>query len=186
MKKFLKYSSVIILGILLIGINNLLLIEGLKKSITTDMKTNGIGYDVVKNVGVKKDILYENLKYFNLKENNEYIELEKEEDYVFIISEDKKYLVLDSEMIKSQNNEDINKDLVLIENIGFTLYKIDAEKEKGEQIETKNHPSSLTYIENFEETIKKNYFHFTISSDYYKTVEYVISIDNDSINIEKR
>lgn len=186
MKKNLKYASVIILVILVICINNIVLIEGFKKSITKDIKINGIGYDVVKNIGIKKDILYENLKHFNLKENNEYIEMKKEEDSVFIISDDKKYLVLDAEFIKNQNNENLNKDLVLIENIGFTLYKIDAEKGKGEIIETKDSPSSLTYLENFEETIKKNYFHFTISSDYYKTIEYFVTINNDEIVFEKK
>lgn len=151
--------------------------------------TIGTMYEVVKNVGRKDNILFDNIDNINVSFKGKVFNLEKPDMYTVRLNVgDKPYTVVDKERLDKLISRDENfleKDYFLIEGIMFAFYKVEAEEAKGADIDTSNMPCILEYIEPITETLQEKYVILKIHSDYYKEVTYKLNINEMGIIINE-
>lgn len=151
--------------------------------------TIGTMYEVVKNVGRKDNVLFDNIDNINISFKGKVLNVEKPDmDTIRLIVDDKPYTVVDKERLNQLKNRDDNfleKDYFLIEGLMFSFYKLEAEEAKGSDIDTSDTPCILEYIEPITETLQEKYVILKIHSDYYKEVSYKLNINEMGIIINE-
>lgn len=189
-KKIFKYYIVFMMTLILIS--NIFLIYKINVLESTNseyINSTSAMNNVFDKVGIKDDVLFDNIDIIDVIFKDNILNIKKTDlDTVELFTNNSSYNILDKEILKEidENKEDnLIKDYLLIEGLMFNIYRLEAEKEIG-AIDTTNKPSNLQYIEPISETLKEKYVKLKISSDYYKEIEYKLTINKKGIIIEER
>lgn len=188
-EKIFKYYIAFI--ITLIFISNIFLIYKvnlLESNNSEYIYSSSAMNEVFDKIGIKDDVLFDNIDIIDVIFKDNILNIKKTDlDTVELLINNSSYNILDKEILKEidKNKEDnLIKDYLLIEGLMFNIYRLEAEKEIG-AIDTTNKPSNLQYIEPISETLKEKYVRLKISSDYYKEIEYKLTINKNGIIIEE-